>query len=54
MRLALVLAVPILTVAVWEQATKSTAPPPTIASAVDREIGTVEKEIGSGRGHAGR
>jgi hypothetical protein len=38
-RIVLPLAVPIFTVAAWAQQ------PPTIASAVDREIGTVEKEI---------
>jgi hypothetical protein len=38
-RIVLPLAVPIFAVAAWAQQ------PPTIASAVDREIGTVEKEI---------
>jgi len=44
MPIVLSLAVPILTVVAWGQDTK-TAAAPTIASAIDREIGAVEKEI---------
>jgi len=44
MPIVLSLAVPILTVVAWGQDTK-TAAAPTIASAIDREIGAIEKEI---------